>query len=85
MSQRSFWWRKIFSGEYTRADYDCEEVWIRNDNYRLLIYPDSQVLNIYGKWCLFDPDDNFIDRKESRTTPFNWADQTIINYQKGKK
>jgi len=82
MSKNNFWWRKIFSGEYTRADYDCEEVWIRNDNYRLLIYPNSVVLNTYGKWCLFDPNDAFIDRIESKNPPFNWADNKINIYKK---
>ena len=80
MGSIKFWWRKIFSTEYKRADYECEEVFIRNDKYRLVKYKDQ--LNTYGKWCLFDPKETFIDRTASKSVPFYWANNKIKKYNK---
>jgi len=76
-SKKRSWWRRIFSSEYTRADYDCDDVWIRNDKFRLLKFPST--INKDGKWGVFSPFDKFLGRIESREAPLDWADSIIKN------
>ena len=76
MSKNKFWWRKIFSSEYKRVDYDCEQVWIRNDQFRLVKFESSQDTD--GKWGLFTPFEKFLGRCGSTEAPIKWAD-TVIN------
>jgi hypothetical protein len=69
------WWRRIFSSEYTRSDYCCDDVWVRNDKFRLVKFPSK--INIDGKWGIFSPFDKFLGRIESREVPLEWADNII--------
>ena len=73
-------WRRLFSYEYQPADYGCEDVWIRSDQYRLVKFPSS--LKQEGKWGVFTPLDKFLGRCSSKTPPFEWADQVIIELVK---
>jgi hypothetical protein len=68
-------WRRLFSKEYTRADYNYQDVWINTQKFRLVRCEDSY--NQEGKWLLFTPLDKFLGRCSSPTLPSQWADDII--------
>jgi hypothetical protein len=75
MSKRRSNWRKLFSKEYKRCDYNCEEILINNLQFRLVKYEDN--IQCAGKWLLFDSKENFIGRCSSPTPPTDWADNLV--------
>jgi len=70
-------WRKAFSYEYERCDYDCEEVWVSQNGNKMVKFPSSSITKQNGKYGLFSLSGEFLGRKESVTPPFQWADETI--------
>jgi hypothetical protein len=68
-------WRRKFSSEYTRADNGCDDVWIRIDKFYLVKFPSK--INKEGKWGLFTPLDDFMERIGSKSPPLDWADKII--------
>jgi hypothetical protein len=73
--KNKYYWRRLFSIEFTRADYSCDDVWIRNDKFKLVKFPSS--LDRSGKWGIFTPLDDFIARTASSSVPIKWANEVI--------
>ena len=72
-----FGWRKAFSDEYERCDYDCEEVWIYKNGSKMVKFSPSFITKQNGKYCLFSKSGDFLGRKESPIPPFSWANETM--------
>ena len=72
---RKYCWRKIFTYEYRRCDYDCAEVWTNEDSFRLVKFHGN--LEMDGKWCLFSPFDKMLGRTSGKNAPTDWADSVI--------
>ena len=71
-------WRKPLSHEIKRCDYG-QEVYIWN-NYMLVKFPDS--FQTKGKWGLFTPSNELIDKVASISPPYQWAKDKILKGMK---
>lgn len=79
----SYTWRRLFSHELSRADHDCDDVWIRHDKFKLVKFPSSRYSN--GKWGIFTPLEVFMDRCSSKYPPTDWANKIIAQKMHDRK